>query len=110
MGGYRMKKIKILKATENTRVKMLNKFGSSKNNIKIAEKCLQLCEDWAIIKSGSMDEIDIKSAKKSCKKYVKENLAKDEAVGSLFFSIVMGIIVKLIVDWIVNNFIYNLKK
>ena len=110
MIGYKVKKIKILKATEITRINIRSKFGSSENNVKIAEKCLQFCEDWAIIKIGSVDEMDIRSAKKSCKKYVKENLAKDEAVGSLFFSIIMGIIVKLIVEWIVNNFIYNLKK
>ena len=64
MIGYKVKKIKILKATETTKAKIQSKFGSSENNVKIAEKCLQLCEDWAIIKIGSMDEMDIRSAKK----------------------------------------------
>jgi SOS response regulatory protein OraA/RecX len=105
-----MKKIQILKASEKTSKEMKVKFAKSENNKKIAEKCLELCEEWALVSCDSIDGMSIKESKKSCRLYVKENLAKDEAVKGIIITIILGIIVKLIVDWIVNNFIYNLKK
>ena len=105
-----MKKIQILKASQDTEKQMKVKFAKSENNHKIAKRCLELCEEWAIIKCDSIDEMNVKSAKKACKKFVKENLKEDQAVKSVFITIVLGIIIRLIVEWIVNNFIYNLKK
>lgn len=105
-----MKKIQILKASQDTAKEMKVKFAKSENNHKIAKKCLELCEEWAIIKCDSIDEMNAKSAKKACKKFVKENLEEDQAVKGIIITIILGVIVKLIVDWIVNNFIYNLKR
>jgi len=105
-----MRKLDILKASDKVSSRIQEKYSENENNNKIAKKCLELCEEWAIINLDSIDSVSRKSAKADCKQYVKNALKKDEVVGSLLVMIITGIIVRLIVDWIVNNFIYNLKK
>jgi hypothetical protein len=104
-----MKKIKILKATETTRIKIRSKFGGSENNVKIAEKCLQLCEEWALIKESALEDFSKYQAKRSCRKYIKENL-KEEVAGSALVSILFSVIVKVIIEWVLENYIRNLLK
>lgn len=105
-----MKKLKILKASTKVNLEIDSKYAKNKNNQKIAKRCLEFCEEWAIINLDSVDAMSQRGAKKDCKEYVKNALKNDEVVGSLLVMIITGIIVRLIVDWIVNNFIYNLKK
>jgi len=105
-----MKKLKVLQVSEKVNSTINSKYSKNENNQKIAKKCLELCEEWAIINLDHIDGLTRKNAKSDCKKYVKNALKDDEVVGSLLIMIITGIIVRLIVDWIVNNFIYNLKK
>lgn len=104
-----MKKMEIFKAYETTNRDLLVKFNGNKKNTKIAKKCLELCQDWVLIKLDEVDGMEKRFAKKDCKKYVKDNLKKD-VYGNILISILLGVLVRLIVDWVVNNFIYNLKK
>ena len=58
------------------------KFSKSKTNKKIATSCLQLCEEWALIKESALEDFSKYQAKRSCRKYIKENL-KEEVAGSM---------------------------
>ena len=101
-----MRKIEIAKAVDKTRGQALKTYGS-RNSRKIAEESLTFCEEWAIINCDDLDQMDRKSAKRSCKEFVKKKI-EEEKVGSIFLSILISIVVKLIVEWIINRFIYNL--
>jgi len=105
-----MKKLKVLQVSEKVNSTINSKYSKNENNQKIAKRCLEFCEEWAIINLDSVDAMSQRGAKTDCKKYVKNALKNDEVVGSILIMIITGIIVRLIVDWIVNNFIYNLKK
>lgn len=80
------------------------------NHRKVAEKCLHLCEEWAIISgTDSIEDMSPTYAKDSCRKYVMEHI-NDDVVGlSFLISIIAGVILKLIVEWIIDNWIVNLK-
>jgi hypothetical protein len=89
--------------------KIPRKF-KKENHRKVAEKCLHLCEEWAIISgTDSIEDMSPTYAKDSCRKYVMEHI-NDDVVGlSFLISIIAGVILKLIVEWIIDNWIVNLK-
>lgn len=89
--------------------KIPRKF-KKENHRKVAEKCLQLCEEWAIISgTDNIGDMSETYAKESCKEYVMEHI-NDDVVGlSFLLSIIAGVILKMIVEWIIDNWIVNLK-
>jgi|TARA_B100000085_G_C18504729_1_gene497055 hypothetical protein len=89
--------------------KIPRKF-KKENHRKVAEKCLHLCEEWAIISgTDNIQDMSPSYAKDSCKKYVMEHI-NDDVVGlSFLISIIAGVILRLIVEWIIDNWIVNLK-
>lgn len=96
-------------ASQRVMDKIPRKF-KKKNHRKVAERCLQLCEEWAIISgTDSIEDMSPTYAKEDCKKYVMEHI-NDDVVGlSFILSIIAGVILKLIVEWIIDNWIVNLK-
>ena len=96
-------------ASQRVMDKIPRKF-KKENHRKVAERCLQLCEEWAIISgTDSIEDMSPSYAKESCKEYVMEHI-NDDVVGlSFILSIIAGVILKLIVEWIIDNWIVNLK-
>ena len=95
-----------------------------KNHQKIAEKCLQLGEEWTRIVSGDWSSFDRfrtpagadpkehkKTLKQECSQYIKDNLDPDEVkvfvpiwVLPFMFQVFLGVIV----NWITRKLIDNL--
>ena len=100
----------IISSASRRVMEKIPKRFKKENQRKVAERCLQLCEEWAIISgTDNIDDMSPSYAKESCKKYVMEHI-NDDVVGlSFLVSIIAGVILKLIVEWIINNWIVNLK-
>ena len=91
---------------------------------KIAEKCLQLGEEWTRIVSGDLSDfyrfripagadpkVWKKEAEEECKAYVKDNLRDEDVKGfapAWVFPFIMQMFISAIVNWIVRKLIDNL--
>lgn len=86
-----------------------------KKERKMAEKCLQLGQEWATIVSDGFTSSDfLKKGErtpltKECKDYIKDNLSEEEL--STFFPvlpILAQILLSFIINWVVKKIIENL--
>ena len=91
---------------------------------KIAEKCLQLGEEWTRIVSGDLSDFTRfrvpagadpeewkKELRSECKAYIKDNLKKEEVKGAAptwIFPFILQMFISAIISWIVRKLIDNL--
>ena len=91
---------------------------------KIAEKCLQLGEEWTRIVSGDFSNFvrfhvpagaNSKDWKKGlrdeCKAYIKDNLKEEDVKGfvpAFIFPFIVQMLISAIISWIVRRLIDNI--
>ena len=91
---------------------------------KIAEKCLQLGEEWTRIVSGDLSDFTRfrvpagadpeewkKELRSECKAYIKDNLKEEDVKGfvpAFIFPFIVQMLISAIISWIVRRLIDNI--
>jgi len=94
----------------------IGKKYKKKKERKMAEKCLQLGQDWATIVSDGFTDSNFtedrgrEPLRKECKEYIKENLSQEELSGflPLLIPILGQLFLSFIINWVVGKIIENL--
>lgn len=108
---------------DNLRQQISSEYKKQKDQ-KIAEKCLQLGEEWTRIVSGNWSDLskfDIPAGatpseykdelKEECRQYIKDNLDPDDIKGFMpvwVLPFILQVFLGVIVNWITNKLIDNL--